>query len=132
MIAMTAQARLALAQFALLGCVVEPKAQTNKRMMPTKGMAAKNIVKNHSPKLTSLLVELDWTMCSPMIDLLFYVAFIIKNEIYLSNIKKCHVNNDKSFSQMEKISLDLLMEIIYFSSRYFFLVDRVDRSVFNL
>ena len=83
---MAAQARLALAQFALLGFVVDPKAQTNKRMMPTKGMAVKNIVKNHSPKLTSLLVELDWTMCCPMIYLLLYIAFIIKNEIYLSNM----------------------------------------------
>ena len=57
-IPMAAQARLAFAQFALLGFVVEPKAQTNRRTKPTNGMAVRNMVKNHSPKLTSLLVGL--------------------------------------------------------------------------
>jgi len=54
-IAMAAQARLAFAQLALLGFVVAPKAQTNKRTIPTSGIAVKKMVKNHSPKLTSLL-----------------------------------------------------------------------------
>jgi len=57
-IPMAAQARLAFAQLALQGFVVEPKAQTNKRTIPTIGIATRKIVKNHSPKLTSLLVGL--------------------------------------------------------------------------
>jgi len=52
---MAAQARLAFAQLALLGFVVALKAQTNKRTIPTSGIAVKKMVKNHSPKLTSLL-----------------------------------------------------------------------------
>jgi len=56
--AMAAQARLAFAQLALLGFVVELKAQTNKRTIPTSGIATRNKVKNHSPKLISLLVGL--------------------------------------------------------------------------
>ncbi len=50
-------ASLALAQFALLGCVVELKAQTNNKTIPTNGMADKNTVKNHSPKVITLFAE---------------------------------------------------------------------------
>ena len=56
---MAAQARLAFAQLALLGFVVELKAHTNKRIIPTSGIAVRNRVKNHSPKLITLLGGLD-------------------------------------------------------------------------
>lgn len=57
-IPIAAQSRLAFAQLALLGFVVALKAQTNKRTIPTNGIAVRNNVKNHSPKLTSLLMRL--------------------------------------------------------------------------
>lgn len=52
-IPITIQIKAALAQFALLGLVPLPKAQTNSIMIPTIGIAVINIVKTQSPVVTA-------------------------------------------------------------------------------